>query len=109
MADTLRDDPTQFSAGEAEVVDGLPVLVEVRTLEPASEATSRALVQTTALAVGSFVAGAATVAVVARHFGKSLGRTGGVRRTARPELLDVVATRSFLVDVHTLGRRSDQQ
>ena len=84
---------------EVEIVDGYPVVAgEASTqLEPA-----RAVVparQAAALAATSFVAGAATVAVVSRR--------GPLRRRRRRKgggPLEVVASNSFLVDVHLLRR-----
>ncbi len=85
-----------------ETVDGVPVLVaEVRALEPAR----RALPATRAAAVAAtgFVAGAATV--VAIHRRATRKPAGGSRRRKRGgEALNVVGTRSFLLDLHLLGR-----
>ena len=83
---------------EAEVVDGLPVVADSRTVE-----TARPLVparQAAALAATGFVAGAATVAVVHRR------RTRVARRRRRKAgaLGEIVASNSFLVDVHLLKR-----
>jgi hypothetical protein len=85
---------------DEEVVDGLPVVatpvaVEVRPAAlPARQAA--------ALAVTSFVAGAATVAMVTRR------RTRvGLRRRRRRRVTglgEVVASNSFLIDVHLLRR-----
>jgi hypothetical protein len=91
---------------EAEIVDGLPVLAEVRTIErpgPASLPT----VQVAAVAATGFVAGAATVALVKRRTAKKLARNGrgGTRRAV--DLLPIAASRSFLVDVHVIGKQGD--
>ncbi len=51
---------------EEETVDGLPVLAEVRPIEPATRPALPA-VQAAAVAATGFVAGAATVALVRRH------------------------------------------
>jgi hypothetical protein len=86
-----------------ETVDGLPVLAEVRALEPARRA--RPAVQAAAVAATGFVAGAATVVAIRRR-----AATGGKpaltrrKRGAQGETLSVLGTRSFLVDVHLLGR-----
>jgi hypothetical protein len=95
---------------EVEVVDGLPVLADVRPIEPVRQAPVAAVVQTAAVAATGFVAGAATAAVLGRHLGRRLGRSrnpalAAPSRQRGGELLEVVATRSFLVDVHVLGRR----
>ena len=89
--------------GEPEVLDGIPVLHdgEARPIEPARPvgALSPAVVQTVAVVGASMVAGAATVAIVQRRRTRRLAhRRGRV-------LAQVVASRSFLVDVHVLGER----
>jgi hypothetical protein len=91
-------------AAPVEVVDGVPVLAEVRAVEhpvPPGLPT----VQVAAVAATGFVAGAATVALVkrrtARKLARSTGRNGG-RRAA--DMLPIAATRSFLVDVHVIAK-----
>ena len=82
---------------EGEVVDGLPVVAEPRAVEAA-----RPLVparQAAALAATGFMAGAATVAVVKRRRSRVPRR----RRKARG-LGEIVASNSFLVDVHLIRR-----
>jgi hypothetical protein len=88
---------------DAEIVDGLPVLAEVRTIERPSPASLPA-VQVAAVAATSFVAGAATVALVRRRTAKKLVRNSrsGSRRAV--DLLPIAASRSFLVDVHVIGK-----
>ena len=82
-----------------EVVDGEPVTgaaVEPVRAPGVLEVPAR---RAAALAATSFVAGAATVAV--------LGRRGGVlrrRRRRSGRLGEVVSSNSFLVDVHVLKR-----
>jgi hypothetical protein len=88
---------------DVEVVDGLPVLAEVRAVErppPASLPT----VQVAAVAATGFVAGAATVALVKRRSARKLARNGrgGSRRAV--DMLPIAATRSFLVDVHVIAK-----
>ena len=94
-ADEAEDD-------DLEVVDGLPVLAEVRTLEPVPVAAVPA-VQTAAAAATGFVAGAATLALVRLISGR---RTARARVSRRQSLngLPIVGTRSFLVDVHMLSK-----
>jgi hypothetical protein len=91
---------------EAEIVDGLPVLAEVRTIERPRPASLPA-VQVAAVAATGFVAGAATVALVKRRTAKKLARNGrgGPRRAV--DLLPIAASRSFLVDVHVIGKQGD--
>jgi hypothetical protein len=86
---------------EAEVVDGLPVPAEngaVVTAEPMLVPARQAA----ALAATSFVAGAATVAVVHRRRSRLPRR----RRKAKNKngIGEIVASNSFLVDVHLLRR-----
>jgi len=85
---------------EAEVIDALPVLAESREVEPF---VARPAVQAAAVAATGFVAGAATVAVMRRRGArKALKRR---RRGSRPaEMLEIVSSRSFLVDVHLVNR-----
>ncbi len=88
---------------EHEVLDAVPVLRDV-TLRPiellrAPVALSPAVVQTAALVGASVVAGAATVAMAQRRRTRRMAR----RRTRL--FGPVLASRSFLVDVHVLGER----
>jgi hypothetical protein len=86
---------------EAEPVRALPLPYQ----EPASPVL-RGEVRTAALAAaGGVLAGAATVAAV-RAVTAAGGRARSPRRLARrrERPANVVASRSFLVDVHLLGR-----
>jgi len=92
---------------EEETVDGLPVLADVRPIERASAAVALPAVQAAAVAATGFVAGAATVALVRRHSARKLARA---QRNAprRPiDMLPVVGSRTFLVDVHLLGKSGE--
>jgi hypothetical protein len=114
--------------GEGEEVDALPVLVDepqalrVRpggdALSPRSAGAVMPAVQAAAVAAGGFVAGAAVVGLVHRRRRRSsaLGKGAHARRLARrnragaqrangraAELVQIVGSRSFLVDVHLLG------
>src|SRR5882757_2073272 len=86
----------------AEVIDAMPILSEngrhVAPLRTAGVLTPAA-VQTAAVVGASVVAGAAAVAIVHRRKARRLAR----RR--RRMLGSVLASRSFLVDVHVLGDR----
>ena len=85
---------------DAEIVDGLPVPVEpIAPIEPAAPAFVPAR-QAAALAATGFVAGAATVAVVHRRRARVPRR----RRRKVGGLGEIVASNSFLVDVHLLRR-----
>ena len=88
---------------DVEIVDGFPVLAEVRAVERSS-AASLPTVQVAAVAATGFVAGAATVALVKRRAARKLARSSrtGSRRAA--DLLPIAATRSFLVDVHVIAK-----
>jgi hypothetical protein len=83
-----------------EIVDGVPVAAENgRALEPARPPMVPAR-QAAALAATGFVAGAATVAAVHRRRARSPLR----RRKGRGALGEIVASNSFLVDVHLIRR-----
>jgi hypothetical protein len=90
---------SQFEDEEVEVVDGLPVVAEPRVVEAAARPLVPAR-QAAALAATGFVAGAATVAVV--HCRRS--RVSRRRRRKAGALGEIVASNSFLVDVHLLKR-----
>ncbi len=99
--DQIPAEPDYVTGDDEEVVDGLPVLVETRTLEPATAAALPA-VQAAAAAATGFVAGAATLALLRRHSARKLARARLQRRG--PAGMPVVASRSFLVDVHLLAK-----
>jgi hypothetical protein len=84
--------------------DDLPVVAEVRTLEPVRPAASPA-VQAAAVAATGFVAGAATVAIARRRARRAAAPARRRRtRSKVAEIGEVVASRSFLVDIHLLNR-----
>src|SRR5688500_9222842 len=89
------------AAGDVEEVDAVPVLAEegTGTLEPRRPPGQVVVRQAAAVAATSFAAGVATVAIARAH---KVRRT---RRRARRAVGPVVASRSFLVDVHLLGPR----
>jgi hypothetical protein len=95
---------------QGEVVDVLPVLVAARPLEPARPPAALALAQTAAVAATGFFAGVATAAVLGRRRQRRLGQPAagaGAVGPARPAgSFEVVSSRSYLVDVHVLERRS---
>jgi hypothetical protein len=84
---------------DAEVVDGLHVPAAASTVA-AREPVLVPARQAAALAATSFVAGAATVAVVHRRRTRVPRR----KRKAKGGLGEIVASNSFLVDVHLLRR-----
>jgi hypothetical protein len=88
-----------------ETVDGLPVLAEVRTIERLAPA-SLPVVQAAAAAATGFVAGAATLALVKRRSARKLTRArSGSRRAV--DVLPIVGSRTFLVDVHLIGKQGE--
>ena len=99
------------SVEEPEVVDGVLVVAHVRAVEVARQGPPP-FVQVAAVAATGFVAGAATAAVLGRHFARVQARRApSVAPTAAPSAplrrrepaLEVVASRTFVVDVHTLA------
>jgi len=121
----LPDELSQAPGGQpcGEEVDALPVLVQeasaVRLQRPAlgvsrgrvAAAAGLPAVQAAAVAAGSFVAGAAVaglvhrrrrVALPARKRAAGALARGGQRKPA-PGQLQIVGSRSLLVDVHLLG------
>jgi len=121
---------SSFHPGEAQGGENgqgsasLPVLAgEVRVLSGAPDATGLErrqvipTVQAAAVAAGGFVAGAAVVGLVhrrqrragalvkGRRSGRRLAHGGGTGKAA--ELVQIVSSRSLLVDVHLLGGGSD--
>ena len=91
---------------DEEVVDGLPVIAEVRTIDRPGPASLPA-VQAAAAAATGVVAGAATIALIKRRSARKVARNGkgGARRAV--DLLPITASRSFLVDVHVIGKQGD--
>jgi hypothetical protein len=85
--------------GDEEIVDGLPVLADVRAVERASPVLPA--VQAAAAAATGFVAGAATLALVRRHGARRQARVSSRRSVGG---LPIVGTRSFLVDVHLIAK-----
>jgi hypothetical protein len=94
-------DPVPDADGEE--VDGLPVVAATAyEIEPARPAMVPAR-QAAALAATGFMAGAATVAVVQARRTRSGVRSKRRKRKAGG-LGEIVASNSFLVDVHLLRR-----
>ncbi len=101
----INGEQPEHDENGVETVDGLPVLAEVRTIERASPGSLPA-VQAAAAAATGFVAGAATLALVRRRNARKLARArSGPRRAV--EMLPIVATRTFLVDVHLIGKHGE--
>ena len=90
------------ATGAEEVVDGLPVLAKPRTLDirrPGLVPTRQAM----ALAASGFMAGAAMTAMATRRRGRP--RLGRRARRKNGAIGEILATNSFLVDVHLVKRR----
>jgi hypothetical protein len=98
-------DRSSIEGEDVEIVDGLPMLAEVRTVEPAPPASLPA-VQAAAAAATGFVAGAATLALARRLGARRQGRTRVSQRRGQ-EGLPIVGTRSFLVDIHLLAKSEE--
>jgi hypothetical protein len=95
-ADDARLDP----ASDVEEVDAVPVLSDAgTTLEPRRPAGQVVVRQAAAVAATSFAAGVVTVAL------PRATKVRRARRRARRTMAPIVASRSFLVDVHLLGPR----
>jgi hypothetical protein len=94
---------------EEETVNGLPVLAEVHPVtRGAAESPAVAgvlpAVQVAAAAATGFVAGAAVLALVHSRAARRSRRVARrPRRGDSAEVLPILGTRSFLVDVHILG------
>jgi hypothetical protein len=101
-----QPEPAEAEVIFDETVDGVAVLSDVRAIEPAPSPALPALpalpaVQAAAVAATGFVAGAATLALMRRHATRKLARSG-LRRGV--DALPIVATRSFLVDIHLIAK-----
>ncbi len=90
---------------DGDAIDAAARPLPARVEEPSEISVWRGDVRTAALAAaGGLVAGAATVAVVRATRGSS-GRRPAKRSRPKQRPVNVVASRSFLVDVHVLGDR----
>ena len=90
---------------DGDAIDAAARPLPARVEEPSEISVWRGDVRTAALAAaGGLVAGAATVAVVRATRGSS-GRRAAKRSRPKQRPVNVVASRSFLVDVHVLGDR----
>jgi hypothetical protein len=100
--DEMEPQDAEPAAGEPEVVEGVIVLASARTIEPLRE-PAPPMRRLAAVAATSFVAGAATAAVV----GRRVARTQQARRATAPGTIPVeaIVTRRLYVHVHTLARR----
>ncbi len=120
MSEPLQPDSLHPAGGDTEEVDALVVAPTSRALPERRPARAVApAVQAAAVAATSFVAGAVVVGLAhRRQRRRDLARSGTKRRLGRGagrgssarggagELLQIVSSRSLLVDVHLLGGRN---
>jgi len=134
VSDPLEPDPAAethddglIEDADGQVVDALPVLagppriVDARAFPGAIAGSRRPAamipaVQAAAVAAGGFVAGAAVLGLVhrrhrqatalssGRRAGRALSKGAARQRSQAGEVMQVVSSRSMLVDVHLLGR-----
>ena len=98
----MSTEPDNFIDGEdVEIVDGLPVPAEPAPVPVPLRGVQVPAVQAAALAATGFVAGAATVAVVARRRARPSRRR---RKKGKGAIGEIVGSNSFLVDVHLVRR-----
>jgi hypothetical protein len=99
----------------AEVVSGLPVLVEhdddadaagseLEAVRPGAAAVLVGPRQVAALAATGFAAGAATVALVQHRRARAVSRRLARAKPKRTAFGEVLTSNSFLVDVHLIRR-----
>jgi hypothetical protein len=104
QAESVEDEGTE------EVVEGVLVIAAPRRLAPLREG-SPPLRQVAAVAATGFVAGAATAAVLGRRMSRvQARRAASAASSSAPALLrrgpyEVVSSRRYLVDVHTIVQR----
>jgi hypothetical protein len=96
---------TQAAEYPQDAAEALPVLADVRVIEPQPDPAVPA-VQAAAVAGASFVVGAATIAALRRHRNRppTRRRRRAAKRNPSEVVGEVVSSRSFLVDVHLLDR-----
>jgi hypothetical protein len=92
------------AAEEVETVEGV-VVAEVRSLQPVP--TTSPAVQAAAAAATGFVAGAATLALLHRHSARKLARAQRSVPRRAVDMLPIVGTRTFLVDVHLIAKPTE--
>jgi hypothetical protein len=123
VSDSPQPDVPRSVGGDTEEVDAVVVAPSARPLPERAEARAVVpAVQAAAVAAGSFVAGAAMVGLAHRRqrrrelvragARRGLGRgglrgaSGGRGSRGMGELVQIVGSRSLLVDVHLLGGRN---
>jgi hypothetical protein len=98
----VNSEPDNVSEGdEVEILDGLPVPADTAPVPEPVRPGQVPAVQAAALAATGFVCGAATVAVVARRRARPVRRR---KKKGKGGIGEIVASNSFLVDVHLVRR-----
>ena len=111
MSEADHSDALPVAAEHGEIVEPRPAAAE---LEQARRPAALPAVQAAAAAAGGFVAGAAVVGLVGRrHRRRALegradqrslfGRRASARNATAADRLQIVGSRSLLLDVHLLG------
>ena len=109
MSDAEQSEILPIAPEQGEVVSARPAGAELQSRRSAG---SLPAVQAAAAAAGGFVAGAAVVGLMGRHHRRRAALDAGRRsllgrrssRNAAPgERLQIVGSRSLLLDVHLLG------
>ena len=107
MTDEPIDAEAVFDDEDFEAtVDGLPVLADVRPVEPVPPAQI-GVVQAAAAAATGFVAGAATLALIHHLASRRLAKMQSAVPDRTWEHLPVTRRRTFIVEVHTLGHPAE--
>lgn len=89
---------------DVETVEGV-LVTELLPLHPVP--TVLPAVQAAAVAATSFVAGAATLALLHRHSARKLARSQRSAPRRAVDMLPIVGSRTFLVDVHLIAKPSE--
>ncbi len=97
----MPDIDGQVEELNADVTSLAVAVSEVRVLEPPRPPVAQPAVQVAAVAATGLVAGAATIAVLRRRARRP---PAARRRTKRQGGVQVLASRSFLVDIHLIDR-----
>lgn len=109
MSEADHSDALPMAAEHGEVVDARPAGA---ALEQARRPAALPAVQAAAAAAGGFVAGAAVVGLVGRRHRRQaleagrrslFGRRASARNATAADRLQIVGSRSLLLDVHLLG------
>jgi hypothetical protein len=110
VSEADHSDALLVAPEEGEVLEARPAGV---AMEPARRPASLPAVQAAAAAAGGFVAGAAVVGLVGRRHRRRaaleagrrslFGRRASARNATAADRLQIVGSRSLLLDVHLLG------